>query len=283
MKHVPRFSALVLGSVFALVLAQAWTSQAQAPPEATSVALTPDEMRVFLAEARIVKTRRNGKGVTASQIATLSDGRVTHEAQVQTVDVARAFFQAGGRTEVNFRDSYKYNIAGYELARLLGMDNVPMSVERRVQGAIGAVTWWLDDVLMDEKERIKKNVRVPDQVRRGQQVQIMRVFDQLIQNVDRNQGNLVWDRSWKLWLVDHTQAFRLGKELTKLDDLASCDRSLFDALRRLTAEALKGAVGNSLTGPEIEAVMARRDLLVEHFDAQIAKRGEAAVLFALAR
>jgi hypothetical protein len=38
----------------------------------------------------------------------------------------------------------------------------------------------------------------------------------------------------------------------------------------------------SLTKAEIEALLARRDAIVKLFEAKIAQRGEAAVLFALA-
>ena len=278
MKSVSRWSPLLLAAALACGSA-AYAQDAAAP---TSVTLDPDQMRVFLAKAEIVKTRRNNVGVTESLVATLSDGRVTHDAQIQTVDVARPLFEAGAKTEVNFRDSYKYNIAAYEVARLVGMDNVPMSVERRVSGTIAAVTWWLDDVLFNERGRTSKKIRSPNPVRLGQQVQVMRVFDELIQNVDRTQENLLWDKSWKLWLIDHTRAFRLGHELKKLSNLDQCERGLFEGLRRLTAEALSQAVARNLNRLEVEAVMARRDLLVRHFEDRIARRTEAAVLYTLA-
>ena len=71
------------------------------------------------------------KGVTDTIRATLSDGRITHDAQIQTVDIERALFTAGKASETNFKDTYRFNIGGYRLARLLGMTNVPMSVKRR--------------------------------------------------------------------------------------------------------------------------------------------------------
>lgn len=261
-------------------------AQAQTAP-AARVTLSPDEMRVFLSEAKIGKTRGSGKGVTDTRVATLSDGRVTHDAQIQTVDDARALFEAGRKSEVNFKDTYKFNIAGYELARLLGLDNVPMSVERKVQGKTAAMTWWLDDLLMvdgkpvDEEVRVKKKIRPPDPVSFGRQIQIMRIFDELIQNVDRNQGNAMWDKNWKLWMIDHTRGFRLGRELKKPEELLACERGLLDGLRRLTAEALTAAVGTNLTKQEVEAVIARRDLIVKHYEERIAQRGEATVLFTL--
>ncbi|HEY6509246.1 MAG TPA: hypothetical protein VIY56_14595 [Vicinamibacterales bacterium] len=262
--------------------------RAQAPAQAPTAVLTPEEMRVFLAEAKIVKTRSSGKGVTNTIRATLSDGRLTHDAQIQTVDVARSLFEAGAKSEVNFKDTYRFNIAAYELARLIGLDNVPMSVEREYRGKPGSMTWWLDDLLMldgkvvDEEVRVKKQVKAPDSLRFVHFVQIMRVFDELIQNVDRNQGNAIWDKTWKMWLIDHTRTFREGRELKKPELLLTCERGLFEGLRRLTAEALAQAVGRNLTKGEVEAVMVRRDLIVKHYEARIGAASESAVLFTLA-
>jgi hypothetical protein len=69
--------------------------------------------------------------------------------------IAQAVFEAGRNTELNFKDTYRYNIAGYRVAKLIGLTTVPMSVERTVEGKVAAVTWWVDDVQMDEKERMK--------------------------------------------------------------------------------------------------------------------------------
>ena len=77
-----------------------------------------------------------------------------------------------------------------------------------------------------------------------------------------------------MWLIDHTRAFRLGKELVAPADLARCDRRLLEGMRALTAESLAKAIGDSLTKEEQGAVLARRDLIVKHFDDRIAKLGE---------
>jgi hypothetical protein len=49
---------------------------------------------------------------------------------------------------------------------------------------------------------------------------------------------------------------------------------LLDGMRALTAESLAKAIGDSLTKEEQGAVLARRDLIVKHFDDRIAKLGE---------
>ena len=140
------------------LLAIACTAALHAQQTATAPApavFTPEQMEVFLLNATIIRMRPASEGVTRSRRATLSDGTLTHDAHVQIVDESRALFDAGKYSEVDFKDTYRYNIAAYRLARLLELDNVPMSVERQVEGRRAAVTWWNDDVMMDECDRVK--------------------------------------------------------------------------------------------------------------------------------
>ena len=272
-----RRQSMVLGVVLLAGLSRVF---AQSAPE-SAPSITPEQMEAFLMKARVTNQRDAGGGVTGSRRATLTDGQLTHDAHVQTVDEAKAVFEAGRNTELNFKDTYRYNIAGYRLAKLIGLNTVPMSVERAVDGKMAAVTWWVDDVKMDEKDRVKTKSMGPDPVRTTKQIQIMRVFDELIQNRDRNQGNVLWTSDWTMWLIDHTRAFRLGKSLLKPEQLARCDRALLERLKALTPDMLAQAVGTSLNRLEQEALLARRDLIVKHYDDRIARLGEPVVLFTL--
>jgi hypothetical protein len=269
----------------AVLLVLAWSPvAAQTPAAPAPVTLTPAQMETFLLRAKIVRSRPIGTGVTGSLRATLSDGTLTHDAQIQYVNQTRPLFQAPGvAAELNFKDAYRYNIAGYRLAVLLGLDNVPMSVERRVDGKGAALTWWIDDVMMDEKERLAKEAHGPDPERTAMQTHIMRVFDELISNRDRNMGNLVWTTDWKMWMIDHTRAFRLGDDLQRPAALLRVERSLLENMRRLTTAEVAKAVGSYLTRAEVGAVIERRDVIVKLLDAKIAERGEASVLYRLPR
>lgn len=275
MRIAPRH-AFILGAILlsfrVAVIAQ--DTAPAAPPQ-----LSKEEMEAFLLKGKITKTRDAGGGVTASTRATMTDGKITHDVHIQSVDITQSVFEAGKATELNFKDSYRYNIAGYRLAQLIGLATVPMSVERTVNGKPSAVTWWVDDVKMDEKERLKRKTLGPDPVRTTKELQVMRVFDELIQNRDRNQGNILWTSDFTMWLIDHTRAFRLGKTLLKPEQLTRCDRGLLERLRAITPEALAKAVGDSLTRPEQEALLARRDAIVKLYDERVAKLSEAAVLF----
>ena len=150
------------------------------PRLATSqgVALTPEQMAVFLTKAAIVSEKSTSAGTTRPVRATLSDGVVTHDAQFQTVDQAMGVFTAGKASEVDFKDTYRFNIAGYRLAQLVGIETVPMSVQRRYKGKEAAVTWWIDDVMFDESGRQKLQDKLgPDPERTQKQIYVMAIVD----------------------------------------------------------------------------------------------------------
>lgn len=246
--------------------------------------LTREQMERFLATAEIVRERTTSDGVTRPIRATLSNGELTHDAQFQTVDQAKAIFEAGKASEIGFTDTYRYNIAGYRLAQLVGLDTVPMSVERRYKGKSAAVTWWIDDVMFDESGRLKLGdtaMMGPDPQRTQRQIHIMRVWDELIQNRDRNRGNVLWTKDWTMWLIDHTRAFRTNTSLLKPDELIRIERTLFDKMKQLTEQSMTQAMKGALTRPEIRSVLRRRDALVQHFEKLLAGRGEGAVFFTL--
>src|SRR5687768_5485338 len=71
---------------------------AQVAAPATQPVLTPEEMEDFLLNARIGATKGLNKGVTDARQVTLSNGRITHDAQIQDVDIYKPIFQLGKST-----------------------------------------------------------------------------------------------------------------------------------------------------------------------------------------
>jgi hypothetical protein len=260
---------------------------AQATPPGQDRASDPaawgrEEKEGFLRTADIVRSEVITGGTTRSSRATLRSGRGTHDAHIQTVDVATTKFEGvGGQWELNFRDTYKFNLAAYILDRLLNMNMIPATVERKVGKRPAAVTWWIDDVLMNEKERLRRQEKppVPERDRWNCQIFIVRVFDQLIANKDRNYGNIIITKGWDIWIIDHTRAFRPYKELLAPDDLVRCDRALLEGMRRLDKRTLVERLGAYLTNMEIDGLLARRDRIVEFFDKKAAREGANVVLF----
>src|SRR5580704_4559660 len=125
--------------------------------------LTYDQQEAFLRSAKITAEKPSKKGVTGTVRVTMTDGKITHDASVQRIDDHEAIFQTASKTELNFKDTYVFNIAAWKLARILGIeDMVPPSVERNYSGKSASFTWWIDDVLMDEEDRAAKKVSPPD-------------------------------------------------------------------------------------------------------------------------
>jgi hypothetical protein len=104
-------------------------------------------------------------------------------------------------------------------------------------------------------------------------MQLVRLFDQLIANVDRNLGNLIITKDWNIWAIDHTRAFRTNAALKTPGNIVRCDRQVFARLKQLDKPTLSKAVGNSIQGYEIDAILKRRDAIV----ALIEQRGENAL------
>lgn len=281
MCRTPRSALLLIALAAALVTTLA---AAQAPPQPPAApALTREQMRQFLLTAKVVKSRDIGKGVTRPVRLTLSDGTLTHDAAFQSVDETGRFENLRGTggvgAELNMVDAYRYNLAAERLAVALGLeDMIPVHVERRWDGRVGALSWWAE-TLMDEAERLKKNVQPPNPDDWNRQMYRMRVFAALVRDTDRNLGNVLITPSWQIVMIDFTRAFRIQPLLGDPNGLPRCDRGLFTRMKELTADGVKQTVKDWLTPAEIDSVLKRRDLLVTHFEQLAAKRGEVAVFY----
>jgi len=151
-------------------------------------------------------------------------------------------------------------------------------VERKWRGDSGSLSWWLP-VKMDEEQRVKQNIKVPDPDAWNNQMYKIRVFDQLVYDADPNLTNVLIDQNWKIWRVDFSRGFRLFKDLKDPKDLVHCDRQLLEKLKALDGKELAEKTKHYLTKDEVKAVMARRDKIVDHFQKLIAEKGENEVLY----
>jgi hypothetical protein len=226
-------------------------------------ALTWQQKEEFLTKAKITQAKEAKKGVTGTQRVTLTDGTLTHDASVQTIDDYKQFFLG----EVGFKDTYKFDIAGWKLARLLGLDDrVPPSVKRSYQGKAASFTWWIDNIQMDEADRRAKNLQAPDADAWQKENYVMQDFDQLIYDMDANQTNILIDKGWHIWMIDHSRAFRVHKTLKDPGVLKGIDRDLLAKMKLLDEATLTKEFGRDVTKTEIQGLLARRDLIVKFFD-----------------
>jgi hypothetical protein len=237
------------------------------------------EIETFMRSAKVVHMRELSTGITRPLRLTLTDGDTTHDAVFQAIDEKKTMFvPQRGATELNFVDSWRYNVAAYRVAHAVGLDEMmPVTIEYQYRGRSGALAWFMESV-MDERRRLKENVKPPDVQAWNQDMYKMRVFSSLVHDTDRNLGNVLVSPGWRVIMVDFTRAFRLHAVI-QAKEINQCERGLLERLEALTGESLKAAVGPYLTAPEASAVMKRRDLIAAHIRALIAERGESKVLY----
>ena len=271
------FVALVLAVAAFPTLALTGVRHKAAPAEP---AWGTSQITDFLLNAKIVGSRRTSKGITSPWRLTLTDGTVTHEAAFQTVDEHKMRNEfADGTVELNFVDTYLYDLAAYEIAKLVGLDGMmPVTVQRKWQAQTGALSWWVPHQL-DEQERLKKKIEPPPSVNWNDQMHRMRVFTALVYDTDRNLTNVLIDPGWKLWMIDFTRAFRLPAKLVNEKDLIKGDRQLLARIKALDGDEVARVTKGYLNKNEVAGVMKRRDLIVKHFDDHVAANGEKEVLY----
>ena len=240
------------------------------------------DMEDFLLNGQIGAQHGIPVGVTLPRRATLEYKGTQHDAAIQTIDVFKEKRQTTHGIEMNFRDSWKYNVAGYELAKMLELNMVPPYVERSVNGQKAALSWWVNDTITDA-DRVEQNKEPPDLESWNKQMLATEVFHQLIYDTDANRTNLLVTNDWQVWMIDFTRAFRTNKNLQEPKNLVRCDRKLLAKVRTLDKDILKEKLSRWLTGFEIDGLAGRARKMAEHFDKEIAAKGEAAVLYDLQR
>ena len=252
-------------------------------PRVTADALGPSYVQAAASTPAKSANVWDGRGTEFEEY--LRTAEIDHFADVPigVTHPKQAFFKPGGLVEsvawkvlppgrpAGYWESYKSEIAAYELDKLLGMGMVPVAVEKRWKGETAAAVLWLAPIHswkeMEPRPKPAKWVR---------QVARMKMFDNFIGNKDRNAGNLLVDDDWNLFLIDHSRAFVTDKDLAvKLEHI---DREFWDRILALDEPTLLAALGKWVEGRGgVRAMLARRDKIKIAIDKLVAANGEAAV------
>ena len=244
------------------------------------------EMETFLLTAEIVRSEPVGEGVTHPYRLYLKKG-----------DFETTAFWKNPRGMTNgFLEGWQYEIAAYRLDKLIGLNMVPVTIEREFQGKKGDLSLYAEHEysllkVMDDKIQIPKEA----QERVDRMKYLARAWACLVANDDLTQQNILYTADWRTILIDHSRAFRSTKEYTerliygangikKFENgspilFRQLPRWFVERIRGLTFESIKGAVGDTLTDSEIRSVLVRRGLLIKEIEAMIREQGEAKVLY----
>lgn len=258
------------------LLAQAPAPAAVPPAAATPVVETQAngskvwigrhvEFEEFLRTASVERVDKIPVGVTKPERGFFAPGGLAGSAAVKHLPMGQ---RAG------FWEAYKSEIAAYQLDRLLGLDMVPPTVERRVGSDLASVQLWVEGcrVIKDVDQKA-----CPRPVEWAKQVLRQKTFDNLIANIDRNAGNILVDGEWNLILIDHSRAFASDR-MPFEKEVSRIDRAFFERLKALDEAGLMKQVRPWVLGDgPVRGILKRRDKIVAHFEKLAKERGEAVV------
>jgi hypothetical protein len=258
--------------LLAAVPASASQQAAQAPaPAAPAVATAAASSKVWIdrntefeAYLRTADFRRFENvpiGVTRPQRGFFDPGGLASSAAWKLLPPGRSS---------GYWESYKSEIAAYELDKLLGLNMVPPAVEKRHRGERGAAILWVEGV-----HPWKEVEHLPKPPKWNLEAVRMKMFDNLIGNIDRNAGNLIVDDDWNLYLIDHSRAFVTDTRLRI--EMARIDRALWNRMLALDEPALTAALGPWLDRGAIRAILKRRDAMKRAIETLLKERPEALV------
>ncbi len=234
---------------------------------------TDEEIMDFLRSAPAVSETTIGVGINRSQKVLLEKDGIRIHGIFREVDIRERNRKVGKRIFFSFADSYLFEAAAYELAKMLGLYNVPPVVLRNIETRRGTLQIWVEGALDEESGGFQAPAGW------AHQLSDMNFFDNLVFNIDRNMGNVLVDKDYTLWMIDHTRAFQAVYELLEPERISRVNRSVWERLVNLTEDDLREALSEYLEGPEINSLIRRRQLLIEHVEVLINKRGQKIVVY----
>lgn len=271
---MPLVPALLLALLLALASQTAAIPQAEPGPRVQAQAQAPaasgsariwegrnEEFEAYIRTAPIERFEDVPIGVTKPKRAYLKGNGLVASVAWKLLPPGR---------QKGYWESYKAEIAAYELDKLLGMGMVPVTVEKEWKGDRAAAVLWLSPIHSWTEMQLK-----PKPEKWNRQATLMKMFDNLICNKDRNLGNLLVDDEWNLFLIDHSRAFITDKDLPVA--MKRIDREVWERMLALDEPTLEAAIGKWLDGRSIRALLARRDKMKIAIDTLVKNSSEAAV------
>ncbi len=210
-----------------------------------------------------------GDALSAEALESLLAGGDIISAQVDEAGRKTVQVEAGGQTVSALfakARSKRVNteLAAYRLDQLLGLEMVPVTVAREVDGERGSLQF-LPQNVRDEAYRSAGGQGGSAWCPLSRQWNSMYVFDALVYNEGRAPGNMNYSPSnWQLLLTGHAKAF--GTRSARPKYLAEIELQLtgtwVEALGSLTDSALAENLADVLDKRRLSALGKRRDMLL---------------------
>jgi len=208
------------------------------------------EIEAYLRTAPIVRTEETDRGVTRP---------------------IRAFFAPGGAIESmvwkelrpgrpnGYYESYKSEIAAYEIDKLLELNMVPPKVERQVDGKTGVAVMWVTGARTFSELRGVPKPPPAMAPKFNRELTRAKMFHNLIGDIDPNLGNWLVDEAWNVILIDQSRA--LTDTTSLVHTMQGVDEALWARMQALSEEQLQARLSPWLDRAQIRAILSRRERL----------------------
>lgn len=229
--------------------------------------LDDDALEQWLEQAEVVGIEDLDAGITKPRRVTLRKDGV--ELRAVFKQLSTDFGASDRREALDSSDRFQYELAAYKLDRLLGLDMVPVTVPRTIKGHRGVLQFWIDDSI-NVRKMLEQKLQPTGWCDVAPQYNLMSVFDVLIHNTDRTQENALFTQDWMLVLIDHTRAFPtyLKNPVLLYRGEVQVPPALAERLMTLNREMLQEALGPYLHRRQIDALLKRRDQLLDKYRAR---------------
>ncbi len=215
----------------------------------------------FLKTAKVVSVLKERGRRTESWEVELDDGKIQRGGFFKLVNRDRPNPSGG--------DSYKYVLAGYELDKMLDLNLVPPTVERKIERRKGSLMLFLEPPVISEEDRMQKNLVPPDPVSFNKTLSDIVVFEHLIYFPSlcsqRDLGNILiqTEKNWKVWMIDLSEAFAPATKLIPGCEITGCSDNLFHKMENLSKDRIRARLGQYLNDEEITTLLVRKDLIIK--------------------
>jgi hypothetical protein len=175
--------------------------------------------------------------------------------------------------------SYQYELAAYELSKVLGVDFIPPLVPKTVLKMKGSLQIFMAGCITENKRRQQK-LDPPDPKRFADALDEMNVFENLMYCPREDLGDiLIQTATWRVFRVDFMEAFDPVAELLPEAEPSRCSIRLYKSLSELNPKNIEVMLGRYLNPDEIKSLLERRIIVLDKLDRLIKAKGRDAVLF----
>ncbi len=161
-------------------------------------------------------------------------------------------------------------VMAYKMASLLGLHFVPVTVLANIEGKIGSLQLFVSGKPFSKLDSVARDQSRPDSL------MDLRAFDYLIQNSDRNHGNLLFDADF-FWAIDHGSSFHSRQKNYTQQSVSRLDPrkmslKFIGELKALSPNMIREALKGLAEPSRVNEIIHRREQILSLWGRRVSAR-----------